>query len=385
MSTVTVEQMEDKLLSIEQVRTKLSSTEPLSTVHISTDSKILFKLDPGWETTLDTTDGTAPVDAIMRINGVDHRLTKDAALQAAGQFGLSSSYVKKTPGVLIEGLLNYHYSGGFGDSEYNVLSVGENIAAFTRPTLIPFSNITLLDSAMEGIQNRYGSDTQVFADYKFNHSLLQTDIRLIVPEETRTITKSHMNDVPGGSEDIWSAGLHLSNSLIGKRQTTLEAYLFRWWCTNGCTTTFADVGTWSRRVDGQQEDVYAWARDSVDDVLGGLEGRFDQIQALTTLNVAGNTADIVREIFSTYDVPVSQRQRITDTLLGSETLTMYSIMNAITEVANDPELDPRRADKLMRIGGDIPTALFDTLKAKVWREGHIAKPTSVNPYEIVSM
>lgn len=383
MSPVVVEQMKDKLLTLDQVRTKLATTEPLSTNHISSDSKIVFKLDPGWETTLDTTAGTSPVDAIMRINGTDHRLTKDAALQAAGQFGLSAAYVKKVPAQLIEGLLNYHYSGGFGDSEYNVLSVGDNIAAFTRPTLIPFSNLSLLDNALEGIKERYGADAEVFADYKMSHSLLQTDIRLIIPEHTRTIEKSHMADVPNGQDDLWSAGLHLSNSLIGKRQTALEAYLFRWWCTNGATTQFADVGTWSRRVDGQQEDVYEWARKSVDDVLGGLEGRFDQIQALTSLNVAGNTADIVREIFTTYKVPVSQRQQITDTLLGSETLTMYSIMNAITQVANDPELSPRRADELMRIGGDIPTAVFDTLKAKVWREGHLADPTSVNPYEIV--
>ena len=37
----------------------------------------------------------------------------------------------------------------------------------------------------------------------------------------------------------------------------------------------------------------------------------------------------------------------------------------------------------MRIGGALPTSTFDTLKAKVWREGHKAKKDERNPYEPV--
>jgi len=159
--------------------------------------------------------------------------------------------------------------------------------------------------------------------------------------------------------------------------------MFRWWCTNGATTMLDSVGTWGRRSDGQGDDVYDWARDSVEEILGGLEYRFDQVQALSQLNVAGNTADVLREIFSQYEVPVSQRDSIMARLLESENLTMYSIMNAITQTANEEGLDDRRADRLMRIGGAIPTETFDTLKAKVWREGHTAEPESPNPYEIV--
>lgn len=381
MATVSVDQMRDKLLSIEQVQNVLAKTEPLSTDYVSSQNKILFKLDPDWNATLDVAAGTEPVAAVMRIDGKDLQLTKDAALQAGALFGYSSALMKKMPADLTERNLNYWYGGGFGENEYNVLSVGGSVAAFTRPSLVPFSNLELLDNALVGVRNLYGSDVEILADYKHMNTLQQTDIRLIIPEHTRTIENSGMNDVLDGN-DLWSAGLHLSNSMIGKKQTSLDAYLFRWWCTNGCTTILPEVGTWSRRTDGQQEDVYAWARDSVEEILGGLEGRFDQIQALTALNVAGNTADIVREIWEQYKVPVSQRQQITDTLLESETLTMYSILNAITSVANEAELDPRRADVLMRIGGDLPTAVFDTLKARVWREGHVAEPTQTNPYEI---
>src|SRR5690606_34848398 len=129
----------------------------------------------------------------------------------------------------------------------------------------------------------------------------------IVPEVGREVTGGGLSDVPSGEADEWSGGVHLTNSLMGKSQTKLETYLFRWWCTNGATSTMDNVGVWSRRGDADQ-DVYEWARDSVDEVLGGLEGQFDAVQRLTALNVEGHVADIVKEIYDTYGVPVSQRK-----------------------------------------------------------------------------
>ncbi len=382
MATVTLDQMKDKLLTLEQVTQELQKTEPLSIEYLSSESKTKFKLQPDWAHGIDALGNTDLVGVAMSIDGTERQLTKEAALQAGANFGLPAPYMKRVPATYIEGLLNYHYSGGMGDTEYNVLAVSDNISAFTRPTLVPFSNLNLLEKTVEGIQNRHGKDTPIYADYKLHNSLLQTNVRLIVPAQERIMQDTYMPDVPSGGEDVWMAGLHLSNSLIGKTQTSLEAYLFRWWCTNGATTMLEGVGNWSRRTDGQDEDVYDWARTTVDEVLGGLEYRFDQVQALAHLNVAGNTADVLREIFAQYEVPVSQRDSIMARLLESETLTMYSIMSAITQVANEADMEDRRRDRLMRIGGALPTETFDTLKARVWREGHTADETAPNPYEI---
>ncbi len=383
MATVTLDQMKDKLLTIEQVTQQLQKTEPLNTDFISSESKVKFQLRADWAQGIDSMAGTDPVGAVMDINGVERQMTKEAVLQAAANFGLTAPYIsKKIPAHLTEGLLNYHYSGGMGNTEYNVLSVGDTIAAFTRPTLVPFSNLQLLERTIEGIEHRHGKGTPIYADYKMNNSLMQTDVRLIVPAQERVMHNTGMADVPVGQSDVWMAGLHLSNSLVGKKQTTLEAYLFRWWCTNGATTLLDGVGNWSRRSNGQNDDIYEWAQETVDEVLGGLEYRFDQVQALTALNIAGNTADVLREIFSRYEVPVSQRDAIMAQMMESETLTMYAIMQAITQVANEAGMDARRSDRLMRIGGALPTESFDTLKARVWREGHLADETQPNPYEI---
>lgn len=385
MATVTLKQMKDKLLTVDQAVQELEKTEPFETDFLSSEAKVKFKLQPDWAHGIDAMIDTDPVGIAMTINGKERQLTKEAALQAGANFGLPGPYMKRVPATYIEGLLNYHYSGGMGSNEYNVLTVKDRISAFTRPTLTPFSNLQLVEKTVEGIQNRHGKKTDIFVDYKFHNSLMQTNVRFIVPAQERIITDSNMADVPDGSEDVWMAGVHLSNSIVGKKQTSLEAYLFRWWCTNGATTFLEGIGNWSRRSNGQQEDVYEWARESVDEILGGLEYRFDQVQALTQLNVAGNTADVLREIFREYEVPISQRDTIAARLLEAETLTMYSIMQAITQVANEADMEDRRRDRLMRIGGALPTETFDTLKARIWREGHEADETQPNPYEIVAV
>jgi len=384
MSTVTLDQMRSKLLSVDDVRQRLAVTEPLSQEHVTSDSNIRFTFPEGWNADLDEIGGTDRTAVLMRVNGVEKPMTKDAALIAASNVGLPGAYVKKTPGPLVEQHMNYWYGVGMGEKAYNVLTVGEDVAAFVKPTIVPFSNLALLDSTIEGIQRHYGADTEILADYKIRHNLGRTDVRLIVPEHQRTITGGGLNDVPSGEADLWSAGITLTNSLIGKSQTAVEGNLFRWWCTNGATTTNAEVGTWSRRSGGQGEDVYVWAAEAVDEVLGGMEHRFDEVQALTGLNVAGNTADVLRDIFTQYQVPVSQREAVTNALLESENLTMYAIMNAITQTANGSEISADRADRMMRIGGAVPTAAFDTLKARVWDEGHTAPVEVANPYVIAA-
>lgn len=381
MATVTLEDMKSKLVPINDVFAHIGMTEPLHTDHISSESKVKFKLEPDWAEGIQGLKGTDVITgALMSIDGTEREISKEALLQAGSTFGLQAPYMRKVPANLIEGLLNYHYSGGMGDQEFNVLSVGDKVGGFMKPTLVPFSNVNLLERVVEGITARH-PDANIYADYKFQHTLQRTDVRLIVPEISRDMVGTAMRDVPSNETDTWLAGIHVSNSLMAKSQTEVDAYLFRWWCTNGATSIHPEVGMWSRKLNGQADDVYQWARESVDEILGGMESQFDQVQALNNLSVAGNASEILREIFVEYGVPVSQRESIMANLLEYENLTMYAIMSAITQAANEADLEDRRRDRLMRIGGAIPTQTFDTLKARIWREGHFADETALNPYE----
>jgi hypothetical protein len=242
----------------------------------------------------------------------------------------------------------------------------------------PFSNRGLLSYSLQAIDKKFGGE--VYADYKFHHTIDSTDIRLILPEYTKVINDTGVDD------DAWSAGIHLHNSLSGEGgMTSVEAYLFRWWCTNGATTEVNNVASqWSRRSGGQDEfAVYEWAKDTVDDILGGLEYKFDQVQALTSQYIEGEvTEEVIRDIFRMYAIPVSQREEILNELAEADPLTMYALMQAVTRTANDPRIKPERRDKMMRIGGSIPTTVFDTEKARIWNQGKQAEADARNPYEI---
>lgn len=382
--TVTLDQMKEKLLTLDAAEAILKKTEPLATDLINSDTKIKFTFGPEWHNGLDVTEPTKTLEGVaVRINGQERQMTKEAVLSVAKDAHINEKFLRETPPNIVTEVLDWHWGAGMGNRAVNFLSVNNVVSASTRASVTPYSNVELLHHAAEGIAEHYGSDTDILVDYKINHSLNGTDVRLIIPEHSRTIQHTNLPDVPSAQEDFWLAGVSMTNAITGKKQTAIEAYLFRYWCTNGAITRMPDMGIWRRNAAGTEEsEVYEWARNSVDEVLGGLEEQFDQVQALAHLTIAGNTSDILRELFKRYNVPVTQRDQIMANLLEMESLSMYAVMNAITSIANDANLEPARVERLMRIGGDIPTNQIDTIKAKIWREGHLANPQETNPYEV---
>lgn len=350
MSTVTLDQMRDSLLSLDTVRDALATTEPLAEVSLPIGSTH-FTLQSGWNHGVDTVEGTTPVEAYVSVGGQDFQLSKDALLQATSKVGLQAAYVKKTPAHFIEDQLNYWYGEdrGLGDKELKLLVTRDTGAAITAASLNAFSNLRLLEESLNGIEAKFGSG-EVLVDSKFHHSLARTNLRLIVPEHTFTVQDS------GVPNDIWSMGINLQNSLTGdsSAQTSLDGYLFRWWCTNGAIDTHASSGKWSRKSGGQNaEDVYEWARAAVDEVLGGLEGAFEDIQAMTAVPIAGDVNQILTELFNSGDIPARNRQSVIANLVEDDHLTLYSLMQAITSVANADGIDPKEQSKLMRVGGGL--------------------------------
>jgi hypothetical protein len=358
--TITVEQMRDKLHPIERIRQVLAATEPLSTCGFSLGDTVRFAVEPGWHHGLDAKAGTDPVDAQILIGPgaatTTFPLTKDALLEATSITGLPKTYASRCPAELLTPQLNYWWREGLAAKgtnirDYQLLVAGGNGAAITRGSITPFSNLRLLDEVLAGVHARYGADVEVLADYKFTHSLRKTHVRLIVVDEQRTITGTGVQD------DNWSVGVQFQNSLIGEEKTSINGYLFRYWCTNGATDTKAGSGIWTRR-GGRETDVYEWARGAVDEVLGGLEGSLDAVQHLTEVPIEGQANDVLRDVFEHYRVPVNERTRIIENIVDATggALTMYSVMAAITEVANDSSLPAAHVDNLLRMGGDLPHA-----------------------------
>lgn len=351
MQTIDVEQMRDKLLTMDQVRSRLSVTESLTELEFSTDGgdNVSFDLPDDWNANLKDMDDLDTTGVTFRIGThVERQLTKEAVLNAASEVGVPQALMASTPGHLTADMLNWHYNNGKKDLKLlGSLTTG---LAFTRATIEPYSNTAILDAALAGIQETYGSD-DVLADYKFHHDLNQTVIRLVVPHRTRLIGSARAESAVN---DPWSAGLEIRNSVTGAKPLEISGYLFAWWCTNGATSTHASSGKYRRKPTVDATEAYDWARDVVEEVLGGLEHELDAVESLTQVPLEGDMlGETIGTLFDRFGVPSRTREDVIRNLVDSDDLTAYGLMNAITAVANDSEASQGTISALLRAGGMV--------------------------------
>lgn len=379
--TLTLKDMRSNLISYDEVINRLQKTEPLSSEIIDSTSTTNIQLAEDWAEETKNSGMTDLVPATISVNGTEHQFTKEGILQATSLIGLRSAYVLKTPKKYIEEQLNYWFNSGLGEAAHKLVVVDGAASAFVKPTIVSFSNLELAQSVLDGINQFYGKEVEVLADFKFLNTLNRTDVRFIVPTALSAMRDTNMADVPPGSMDVWSSGINMTNSLTGKSKTSVEAYLFRWWSTSGAIRENDDVGTWNRKHGGQQEDtVYEWASTAVTDILSDIESLIASVQSLNKVKLKGATADVLKKVFTDHKVPVTQQNTIQDTLISANEITMYSLMNAVTTQANNPTLAPERVDKLMRIGGSLPEHYFDDTKARIFAQGQAAGPDATNPF-----
>lgn len=350
---IDVELMRSKLMTVDAVKERLDPTEGLREIEFDTkgrENAVSFDFPDDWNVGLSDkrVDGFTPTTANVTIDGETFQLTKDAAAEAGSKVGLQKSYMLTTPGNLTTPHLNHWYRNGARGQDTMKLLAGRNGVAFTRGTITPFSNHALLDAALQGIQDKYGTD-DVLVDYKFHHDLNKTKLRLIVPHRTHNVGSARA----ASGNDPWSVGLELSNSVIGASSLELSGYLFAWWCTNGSTFTQVSSGKYRRKPSLSPNDAYEWARQVVDEVLGDLEHEFESIDALTRINLDGELNQVTGPLFERFKVPVGAREQILLNFAESDDLTAYGLMNAITAAANDGEMSEGDVNNLLSAGGRL--------------------------------
>lgn len=349
VAQVNIADVASKMLTMEQVRERLSLTEPMTAVNLRCgEANTSFNLGKTWNFDVDKLRDDELVDATMTIGGKEYALSKQALYETTSIIGLNTAYVTKSPWKLVQDPLNFYYGAGITDKDYKAYVKDDTVLAIGKATIDPFSNLRFLDESLAAIEAKYGTGT-IYADYKFEHSLRRTALRLVVPETVRVIENT------GTDNDTWSIGIQFLNSLIGLEKTSVEGYLFRYWCSNGAIDLSASSSStsWDRR-GGQTEEVYEWARTAVDSVFENLEHTLDKVQESVYVNVDGEIVDVAKEIFKSYKISPAAREIVMENLVESDELTMYAVMQAITAAANDPDLDPRHVEALLIAGGAIP-------------------------------
>jgi hypothetical protein len=358
LPVVPFEEMRSRLLTLDDTRERLRATEPLTEVIFHPGDGVNFRVEPGWNT--EDTDNYAPVAAHVQISGgEEYQLSRLALLEAGALVGVPRHKQEEWPAAIMQTLLNWWFREK-SDRDHKLLIRGgtdgnDSLALATcRATITPFSNLHLLEIALQSVDHQIGAGTEVLVDYKFSHSLEWTTMRLIVPELSRLITGTR------DENDQWCGGIDVQNSLTGIYPTRLQGYAFRWWCTNGETTDLAQTAQFSRKGSYDAADVWAWARTSVDEILGGLNEVFDGVQRLTESPVNGDAASVtsvLNDLFARYNIPMRERQRVIAGLANLPgDITMYDLMQEVTRAANMEGLPIRAVRSLLALGGHMAEA-----------------------------
>lgn len=345
----------DHLYTLDQAQDILARTEPIAQSSLYVSESVGFNIADDFAENWSAIEADDLIPAFMTANGREMQLTKDSLLDLTSLMGMGrGKYPSSLPGkgpAGLEAQMNHWYKGGLGEKEFKILEINGIARAVVRGGLQPFSNLQVMDNALAAIRARYGANAEVFVDKKMIHNLDKTYMRLVIPEQTRVMERT------GTDNDTWSAGVQWKNSLTGSIPTAMDGYMFRYWCKNGSIDVRNEAGgSFSRRgAAGQDDSVYEWARDSVDSILGGLEGALDHVQSLVDVTVDGEAHNVLDGIFADYNVTNSDvKANIIENMLNNPgNMTMYDVMQAITAAANDEDLDPAQAERLMRIGGDV--------------------------------
>lgn len=358
MQAISAEEMRSQMLSVDQAREKLEYTDGLTEREFDTHGKVNklnFTFADDWNAGIEDKDDFDEVDAQLVIDGTELPMTKYGALALSAEVGLPKASAADAPGPLVQNWVNYWYSNGArGKAKLKLLSSDAGVLTVTRGTVTPFSNIALLNSAVEGITERAKvSEADLMIDYKFQHSLDNTTIRIVLPS-TRSI-QSKRAEKKG--EDLWSLGIELKNSITGKSALEAMGYLFAWWCTNGCTIQHASSGKFRRKPSLTPENAYEWAQKAVGDVFADLTPALDDVEHLTTIPLEDEMNTTLERMFERFEVPSGLRKPIIHNLAESDDLTAYGLMQAITSSANDPELSANSVDTLLASGGELAHVL----------------------------
>lgn len=356
-NVVSVEEMRGHLRSVDWVREQLAATEPLAEAPFLTgDVKLQLSETDSDGKEWHQRELTDLAPATLEVSGGEkYALTRQALMELASECHIPRGYQTSVPPWLLTQNVNWWLGTGLGERSLKLLTSGTVdfadagelplARAMCRATISPFSNIKLLDTMIDGLEKKYGKG-EILADYKFQHDLESTAVRLIVPGQQRVIAGSQVAD------DTWSTGIQFKNSLIGLKQTEVSGYLFRWWCTNGAIDTMASSGGFARR-GSTESDVMLWAAEMVDEVLGGLEPALDAVQALTAVPVTNEVTAVLGDLFTQHSLPVREQRRIIASMADTDDMTMYGLMQATTQAANLDGLDWRAVESLMMMGGHI--------------------------------
>lgn len=345
------------MLTVSEARGRLAETEPIDGTTFWTRTEgIEVVYGKGW-TEVEMTEA-APVWVTLP-DGQVFQMTRQAARQLGSTAKVNQRYQEFIPPERLSDLVTWALREGLAESELKLLTAGEGESVTGAPvplavgqcraTIVPFSNVRLLDIVLLSIRAKFGHAAAdgALVDYKFFHDREHTSFRVVVPAVQQVVTGT------GTDDDAWCYGIEVSNSQVGLKQTILSGYMLRLATTAGVTDVEHAAGGFNRR-GSNPDDVYGWAAESAQEILDGPDDAFRGLQVLTETEVDGDYSRVLDQLWRERPVAKDLKLRIISAVEGQpREPTMHDLAHAAAEAANLDGATWREVRSLHDLAGHI--------------------------------
>lgn len=333
-----------------------------------------------WDRLVETGEITME-DGRLRIgagNGTEDAglaLTPWAASQLCHRLGIPTPYFRRCPVELQDDQVNYwvrraaaaqeadeasrRSRGQAARTRWLLRAQDDRLRAVLTERYAPLDNEVLVEHLMPLVADRFHADWFDMDDESLH-------LRMFDPALAREV-------LPG---DPIMAGIHVSNSEVGKRAVTVDALVYRLVCSNGLIALVKGKSLMHRRHIGIQgvsfEKELEQAVWEATQAAGGMLERF----AATVRQPVTDVEKTLDRIGLSWDLSKSTQELVRDALLRetpSQQQTLYGLINAVTHAARWLPLDDRY--QLEALAGSLMQKGLDSLPAPK----HKAK--EVNEYE----
>lgn len=306
--------------------------------------------------------GKEPTDVALRVGDVgEYALTNHAHGQVALHAQIPQRYYDRmrthAPALLAENVNHWMHAE---DCNRMIRTLDGKARAFLSDRYRALDNFDLANVVLPELLNK--GATVVASEL--------TETKLYIKASLEALRV----EVPGSREvgDIVQAGIVISNSEVGRGALNIEPMLYRLICKNGMIAPTALKRHHVGSVLELEEEVRAilsneakhaddkalWlkvrdvVRSSWDKEL--FEAQVAKLGEATQQKIASTKLQAVVEVVTDkYRLPESMGGGILKNLIEGGDLSRYGLMNAVTAMANDDDVDFETGTELQRLGGKL--------------------------------
>jgi len=256
-------------------------------------------------------------EILLNYNGEVSILNPPALGNLTANIGFPRPYLKKVPpeeyATLVLPHLNYWYREALNGKSIRLLKIDNRIIMVIPKT--NFEHIKISD-IINAAEHQLGTD-QIAGYHKIQVTPETVCFSILTPREI---------EIKEG--DIFNSGIRINHSLSGEVSTSLSAYLFRQWCSNGATTE-DELQTWHRNSSSNLE---TWLQSSIVGANSAFDKETERVKNLLQIPMDGHTGEVLNSILNQSGVPQKLQTEVRTALLDTEAHTLYDVYNMLTKI-----------------------------------------------------